>query len=75
MAKVELKKLFKTYNKNIKALEDINLTIEDGQFFVLLGPSGAGKTTTLRCIAGLEKIDSGDVLFLSLIHISEPTRP
>ena len=63
MAKVELKKLFKTYNKNIKALEDINLTIEDGQFFVLLGPSGAGKTTTLRCIAGLEKIDSGDVLF------------
>ena len=63
MAKVELKKLFKTYNKKIKALEDINLTIEDGQFFVLLGPSGAGKTTTLRCIAGLEKIDSGDVLF------------
>ena len=43
--------------------EDINLTIEDGQFFVLLGPSGAGKTTTLRCIAGLEKIDSGSVLF------------
>ena len=32
MAKVELKKLFKTYNKKIKALEDINLTIEDGQF-------------------------------------------
>ena len=63
MAKVELKKLFKTYNKKIKALENINLTIEDGQFFVLLGPSGAGKTTTLRCIAGLEKIDSGDVLF------------
>ncbi len=63
MAKVELKKLFKTYNKKVKALEDINFTIEDGQFFVLLGPSGAGKTTTLRCIAGLEKIDSGDVLF------------
>ena len=63
MAKVELKNLIKTYNNKIKALEDINLTIEDGQFFVLLGPSGAGKTTTLRCIAGLEKIDSGDVLF------------
>ena len=63
MAKVELKKLFKTYNKKIIALVDINLTIEDGHFFVLLGPSGAGKTTTLRCIAGLEKIDSGDVLF------------
>ena len=63
MAKVELKNLTKTYDKKILALEDINLTIEDGQFFVLLGPSGAGKTTTLRCIAGLEKIDSGSVLF------------
>ena len=63
MAKVELKNLFKTYNKKIKALHDINFTIEDGQFFVLLGPSGAGKTTTLRCVAGLEKIDSGSVLF------------
>jgi len=63
MAKVELKNLSKTYDKKILALENINLTIEDGQFFVLLGPSGAGKTTTLRCIAGLEKIDSGNVLF------------
>ena len=63
MTKVELKNLSKTYDKKILALEDINLTIEDGQFFVLLGPSGAGKTTTLRCIAGLEKIDSGSVLF------------
>ena len=63
MAKVELKNLSKTYDKKILALENINLTIEDGQFFVLLGPSGAGKTTTVRCIAGLEKIDSGSILF------------
>ena len=63
MAKVELKNLSKTYNKKIEALHDINFTIEDGQFFVLLGPSGAGKTTTLRCIAGLEKIDNGSILF------------
>ena len=63
MAKVELKNLSKSYDKKILALENINLIIEDGQFFVLLGPSGAGKTTTLRCIAGLEKIDSGSVLF------------
>ena len=63
MAKVELKNLSKSYDKKILALEDINLIIEDGQFFVLLGPSGAGKTTTLRCIAGLERIDSGSVLF------------
>ena len=63
MAKIELKNLSKTYNKKIEALHDINLTIEDGKFFVLLGPSGAGKTTTLRCIAGLEKIDNGSILF------------
>ena len=63
MAKIELKNLSKTYNKKIEALHDVNFTIEDGQFFVLLGPSGAGKTTTLRCIAGLEKIDNGSILF------------
>ena len=63
MAKIELKNLSKTYIKKIEALHDINFTIEDGQFFVLLGPSGAGKTTTLRCIAGLEKIDNGSILF------------
>ena len=63
MAKIELKNLSKTYNKKIEALHNINFTIEDGQFFVLLGPSGAGKTTTLRCIAGLEKIDNGSILF------------
>ena len=63
MAKIELKNISKTYNKKIEALHDINFTIEHGQFFVLLGPSGAGKTTTLRCIAGLEKIDNGSILF------------
>ena len=43
-------------------IRKLNLTIAHGEFVVLLGPSGCGKTTTLRAIAGLEEIDSGDIL-------------
>src|SRR5690554_1329765 len=43
-------------------LKDISLDIIDGEFLTLLGPSGCGKTTILRCIAGLENINSGDIL-------------
>ena len=46
---------------DVQALDELNLEIPEGAFFVLLGPSGAGKTTTLRVIAGLEKPDAGTV--------------
>jgi spermidine/putrescine transport system ATP-binding protein len=46
----------------IRALDDVDLEIEDGAFTVLLGPSGCGKTTLLRCIAGLESPDSGEIV-------------
>ncbi|HET8757224.1 MAG TPA: ABC transporter ATP-binding protein [Solirubrobacteraceae bacterium] len=46
---------------DVQALDDLNLDVPEGAFFVLLGPSGAGKTTTLRVIAGLEKPDTGSV--------------
>jgi multiple sugar transport system ATP-binding protein len=45
----------------IAALNGLELDVPEGAFFVLLGPSGAGKTTTLRVIAGLEKPDNGTV--------------
>ncbi|MGL4488407.1 MAG: ABC transporter ATP-binding protein [Rhizobiaceae bacterium] len=60
MAEVELKGIAKSYGQT-KALRNINLTIGDGEFVVLLGPTGAGKTTTLRTIAGLEKPDAGEI--------------
>lgn len=60
MAEVTLSNLSKCFGTT-QALRDVSMTIPDGAFVVLLGPTGAGKTTTLRLIAGLEKPDAGDV--------------
>ena len=63
---IELKHLSKTYRtqeKEIVALEDINLTINDGEIFGIIGLSGAGKSTLVRCINLLERPDVGKVLF------------
>ena len=62
MSNVELKGIAKTF-RTVTALSDVCLTVKHGEFFVLLGPTGAGKTTALRVIAGLEKQDAGTVLF------------
>src|SRR6476619_6607512 len=61
MAHIELRRISKRFGSHV-ALRDLNLSIDDGEFFVLLGETGAGKTTTLRLIAGLERPDSGQVL-------------
>ena len=58
--KLVIENLTKTFGE-VKAVNDINIVIEDGKLLVLLGPSGCGKTTTLRCIAGFEKPDSGRI--------------
>ncbi|MDN2580925.1 ABC transporter ATP-binding protein [Aquibium sp. ELW1220] len=61
MAHIELRNVTKTFGDST-ALKGLDLTVEDGQFFVLLGETGAGKTTTLRVVAGLEKPTAGTVL-------------
>jgi multiple sugar transport system ATP-binding protein len=60
LVQVKLEDLSKNFG-NVKAVDDVNITISDKEFLTLLGPSGCGKTTTLRCIAGLEKPDSGRI--------------
>jgi len=60
MAEVVLSRVGKRFGKQV-ALAEMSLTIPDGAFVVLLGPTGAGKTTTLRLIAGLDAPDEGEI--------------
>ncbi len=61
MAGIELRNVQKFFGPT-QVIKDMNLTISDGEFLVMLGQSGCGKTTTLRAIAGLESVTSGEVL-------------
>ncbi|HEX5563390.1 MAG TPA: ABC transporter ATP-binding protein [Sporosarcina sp.] len=60
MGSVKIENMTKKFG-DFTALHDINLDIEEGEFFALLGPSGCGKTTTMRCIAGFENPSSGSI--------------
>ena len=68
------------YYGEYRALDSIHLTIEPGQFTVLLGPSGSGKSTLLRCVGGLERIDAGHIRFGDLtvnsakVHVAPERR-
>jgi multiple sugar transport system ATP-binding protein len=60
VAHIKLEDLTKRFGR-VTAIKRLNLEIHDKEFFVLLGPTGAGKTTTLRCISGLEKPNDGSI--------------
>jgi multiple sugar transport system ATP-binding protein len=62
MSNITLEGITKRF-KDVVALDDVTFSVGHGEFFVLLGHTGAGKTTTLRIIAGLERQDAGDVRF------------
>src|SRR5216684_1607451 len=61
MARVDFEAVTKEFDGGVLAVDDLNLSIGDGEFMVLVGPSGCGKTTALRMTAGLEAISSGAV--------------
>lgn len=61
MAEIILNNVTKKFGETV-ALDDVSLIIPDGSFVVLLGPTGAGKTTTLRMVSGLDEPDSGEVI-------------
>ncbi len=68
---VELQNVFKFFNSE-PALNGVNLGIHQGEFFSILGPSGCGKTTTLRLIAGFERVDAGNVVIQGRLMNSVP---
>jgi multiple sugar transport system ATP-binding protein len=69
MIVLDIKNLNKAFGKDALAVKDFSLTVELGDFVVLVGPSGCGKTTTLRMIAGLESADSGS-MFLDGVDVA-----
>ena len=74
---LELRHLTKLFAGGVMAVDDVNLTIEHGEYVVLLGPSGCGKTTTLRMIGGHEEPTSGEILLdgESLVGLTPDKRP
>ena len=62
LAKIITKNVRKFFG-DVKALDGVTITIEEGSFVVLLGPSGCGKTTLMRCISGLEELTDGEIYF------------
>ncbi len=61
MAAIELVNITKVFDGDVVAVDDVSLTVADGEFMVLVGPSGCGKSTLLRMIAGLEEVTAGSV--------------
>ena len=59
MSKIAITSVTKVYAGDVLAVDDVTLTIDSGEFMVLVGPSGCGKTTLMRMVAGLEDVTAG----------------
>jgi ABC-2 type transport system ATP-binding protein len=70
---LSVKNLSKTYrNSNVRAIEDINIEIEDGDIYGFIGPNGAGKSTTIKCIVGIHDYEEGEIIFNGINLKNDP---
>ncbi|MDE7101067.1 MAG: ABC transporter ATP-binding protein, partial [Anaeroplasmataceae bacterium] len=70
---LEIKNVSKTYKKaTVKAIDQINLTIEDGDIYGFIGPNGAGKSTTIKCVTGIHPFEEGDILLDGVSILKDP---
>ena len=60
----EIKNCKKSFN-DLNVLNDISLSVEEGEVVAVIGPSGSGKSTLLRCATMLEKMDDGELIYLN----------
>ena len=61
MASIDFDDVSKRFPNGTLAVDEMNLTVDDGEFMIFVGPSGCGKTTALRMVAGLEEVTSGSI--------------
>ena len=73
MAAIEIKNLTKSYGK-ARGIIDVNLTVEEGEFFGFIGPNGAGKSTTIRTLLGMIQVTSGEARVLGYDIQKESTK-
>jgi len=69
---IEIKNVSKSYKKDTKVIDNLNLKINDGEIFGFLGPNGAGKTTTIKMLTGILDITEGDILIDNKSIVKDP---
>ncbi len=71
---IELSKVSKSFNPPVKVVDDISLTVNDGEIFGFLGPNGAGKTTTIKMITGILAPDAGTIMLDGWDIVKDPLK-
>ena len=71
---IQIENVTKTYNNTIRAVDNLNLTVNNGEIVGFIGPNGAGKTTTLKMLTGILKPDSGSIFINDFDMLKEPLK-